>query len=132
MKTLVLLAGAGQIGIVLSSLFIPRALKWREQTAALRPLTRQVFWTYAGYILCTNLAFGLVSLLMPDRLLDGTPLARAVAGFITLYWGARLLIQFGLYDIADAPQGPLFKAADWGFTLLFGFLTLTYGLAVFA
>ncbi len=69
---------------------------------------------------------------MSELSLCAAKLARAVAGFITLYWGARLLIQFGLYDIADAPQGPLFKAADWGFTLLFGFLTLTYGLAVFA
>jgi hypothetical protein len=42
MKTLILLAGAGQLGIALSSLFIPRVLRWREQVAVLRPLTRQI------------------------------------------------------------------------------------------
>ena len=37
---------------------IPFVLRWREQTARLDTLTRQVFWTYAGYILVINLCFG--------------------------------------------------------------------------
>ena len=37
---------------------------------ALRPLLRQVFWTYAAYIWFTNLCFGLVSALAPHWLLE--------------------------------------------------------------
>jgi len=59
---LVLLAGLGQLALVLASLAIPSVLNWREDTAKLRPLTRQVFWTYALYIWSINLAFGLLSL----------------------------------------------------------------------
>jgi hypothetical protein len=45
---LVLAAGVGQLVLIVGSLAIPRALGWAEETAKLRPLTRQVFWTYAG------------------------------------------------------------------------------------
>ena len=54
---LVVAAGVGQLVLVAASLAIPRALRWPEDLAKLRPLTRQVFWTYAGYIWATNLAF---------------------------------------------------------------------------
>ena len=87
---LVVAAGVGQLVLVAASLAIPRVLRWSEDLARLRPLTRQVFWTYAGYIWATNLAFGLVSTFAPGWLLDRTPLAGAVCGFIATYWGARL------------------------------------------
>jgi hypothetical protein len=54
---------------------IPRLLHWREEVSKLRPLTRNVVTTYAYYILGTNLAFGLLSTLKPEWLLDGSGLA---------------------------------------------------------
>ena len=69
-------AGATQLGIAMSSLFLPRILGWRQQIARLEPLTQHVFWTYAAYILCTNLFFAGVSMLTPQILTDGTTLAR--------------------------------------------------------
>src|SRR5204863_5097645 len=105
LPALVLAAGIGQLALIAASLAIPQVLRWREDTAKLRPLTRQVFWTYAVYIWCTNLAFGLVSTLAPRWLLDGSGLAAAVTGFITAYWAGRLLIQFTYFDRSDAPSG---------------------------
>ncbi len=108
----------GQLVLILASLAIPRVLRWKEDTAKLRPLTRQVFWTYAGYIWCTNLSFGLVSL-RPAWLLDRTPLAACVTGFITAYWLGRLVIQFAYFDRSDAPSGRRIVlaeiAARWAF-----------------
>src|SRR5437899_1148525 len=101
---LVRFAGAGQLVLIVASLAIPRVLRWREETAKLRPLTRQVFWTYAIYIWATNLSFGLVSTFAPHWLLDGSGLAGAVTGFITAYWAGRLLIQFTYFDRSDAPS----------------------------
>ena len=126
-EALLVAAGVGQLGLVVASLAIPRALGWREDLARLRPLTRQVFWTYAGYIWCTNLAFGLASALAPHWLLDRTPLAGAVCGFIATYWGARLVIQFAYFDRSDAPKGPLFAIAEAALVVLFLLLTLIYG-----
>lgn len=50
LPSLVFAAGVGQLVLIVASLAIPRVLHWKEDTARLRPLTRQVFWTYALYI----------------------------------------------------------------------------------
>ena len=124
--TLVLTAGLVQLGIALSSLALPRMLGWREQIARLEPLTAHVFWTYAAYIFCTNLFFAGISIFATDLLTEGTPLARIVCGFITAYWGARVLIQLFAYS-GSKPSGWFYKLADVGFLLAFAFLTAVYG-----
>lgn len=125
--TLLVAAGVGQLILAAASLAIPRVLRWPDDLARLRPLTRQVFWTYAGYIWATNLSFGLVSALAPGWLLDGTPLAGAVCGYIAAYWGARVVIQFVYFDRSDAPKGPLYTLAEAALVALFVGLTCVYG-----
>jgi len=129
MKIWLVLAGLGQLALALGSLALPRVLEWSGDTAKLRPLTRQVFWTYAVYIWVTNVCFGALSAFFPDWLLDGTPLARAVAGYITVYWGARVLVQFFYFDRTAAPPGALYKLAEAALVGLFLFLTAVYGFA---
>ncbi len=127
MKTLVVLAGIGQLALVCASPMIPRLLHWKEEVAKLRRLTRNVVTTYAFYVLGTNLAFGLLSTLKPEWLLDGSALARSVAGFISLYWGVRLILQFAYYDRKDAPAGVGFRMAEAALVTLFLFWTCVYG-----
>ena len=126
MRTLLVVAGLGQIGLALASLAIPRALGWRADTARLQPLTRNVFWTYAGYIWGTNVCFGLLSALAPEALLDGSLLARCVAAFICAYWGARVLIQL-LFFGRVRPAGARFLLAEAVLLSLFVYLTVVYG-----
>lgn len=125
--TILILAGVGQLTLALGSLAIPLVLGWREHTAALPNLTRQVFWTYAGYIWTTNVSFGLLSSLAPGALLDGSLLARCVSGFIALYWGARVVIQFTYFDRSEAPQGAIYTFGEAALVLLFVSLTAIYG-----
>lgn len=129
LNNLIFLAGLGQIGLVIGSSYIPIALGWRTELAKLRPLTRQVFWTYAGYILCTNLSFGLVSALGAKWLTDRTPLAALVTTFIAVYWLSRVLIQFCYFDRSDAPKGLIFTLGEIALVSLFIFLTIVYGYA---
>lgn len=129
MRALVVAAGAGQLALAAASLAIPRVLGWREQTARLRPLTRQVFWTYAVYIWAFNVSFGLVSVLAPALLLDGSALARLVCAFIAAYWGARLVVQLAWFDRGDAPAGLRYKLAEAALVALFASLTSIYGAA---
>jgi len=129
--TLVALAGVGQLGLAAASLAIPIVLRWREDTAHLSTLTRQVFWTYAVYIWATNVAFGLLSLLAASALLDGSPLARAVSGFIAAYWGGRLIVQFAYFDRRAVPPGLHLRVAEGVLVLLFAYLTVVYGAAAF-
>src|SRR5262245_3841914 len=50
LRALLIAAGLGQLALAAASLAIPVILGWREETARMQPLTRQIFWTYAGYI----------------------------------------------------------------------------------
>jgi hypothetical protein len=128
LPTLIVLAGLGQLALALGSLAIPRILGWREDTAKLKPLTRQVFWTYAGYIWATNVSFGVLSVAAPRALLAGG-LAAAVAGFITAYWLARVVIQFTYFDRSSAPPGAMVKLGEIALVALFVGLVLVYGCA---
>jgi hypothetical protein len=129
LTTALFLAGLGQIVLVGASVAIPRILHWREELARLRPLTRQVFTTYAVYIAGTNLSFGLLSALSPASLLAPSVLAVAVDGFITVYWGARVVVQFAYYDRRGGPAGPAARFAEAVLVALFVFLTLVYATA---
>lgn len=127
MNTLLIqLAGATQLAVALASLAVPVVLKWREDTARLTPLTRTVFWTYAGYIWGAHLAFAALSLAAPGLLTDGTPLARCVCAFIATWWGARLVLQFTAMDRAARPPGRWAEVAEGLLVLAFVLLTGVY------
>ena len=130
MIALIIAAGVAQFAIAAVSLGLPHVLKWRKEFAKLQPLNRHIFWVYSAYIFGTNVAIAALSTFAPDWLLDGSMLAIAVAGYITLYWGARLFIQIFSYRGADIPQGIQYRLADVLFTLVFGYLTVVYGMAV--
>src|SRR6202008_637609 len=100
---------------------------WRTELRALTPMTRQVFWTYAAYVCGAHVAFGLVSLLAPERLLDGTTLARAVSGFVAAWWGARLLIAAFGCERHALPDRPAIRWAHRALLLLFSLLAVGYG-----
>ena len=127
LESLLIASGAGQLLLAAGSLAIPYLLRWREDLAKVRPLTRQVFWTYAGYIWTTNVCFGLMSVTMPGALTSSSPLAAAVCGFITLYWFARIVIQFTYFDRSDVPPGRFFRLAEFALVALFVALTGIYG-----
>jgi hypothetical protein len=124
----IFLAGLAQLGIASSSVFIPRLLGWREETKKLRPLTRQVFWTYSGYILSINTAFGLLALLAPQLLIDGSTLGRVVCAFIAAYWAVRLILQFTMYDRSVTVR-PLFRFAEAMYACAFAYLAVVYSTA---
>ena len=116
--------------LALASLTLPRMLGWREQIARLEPFTGRVFWVYAAYILGTNLCLGCLTALAPELLLDRSPLARMVAGYATVYWGARLVIQF-VWFRGVCPKGRWYALADLAVTLAFAFWVGSYGAILF-
>lgn len=126
---LIWIAGLGQLILVVGSLAIPKVLNWKADTAKLRPLTRQVFWTYAGYIWFTNLSFAIISMASPASLIDQSFLASCLCLYITIYWLARIIIQFTYFDRSDAPSGIQYTFAEIALVGLFIFLTGVYGYA---
>jgi hypothetical protein len=130
LRTLLVVAGVGQIVLALASLGVPRVLGWRAELMLITPLTRQVFWTYAAYVLGVHLAFGVLSSLAPDLLLDGSALARTVCAFICLWWAARLFVAVLGRERGDVPQKPVVRAAH--VVLQVAFLALAAGYGVLA
>lgn len=122
------LAGLGQLVLAAGSLAIPRILGWSGKLAGLDPFMRRLFWVYGGYILGTNIALGLVSLLAAPALATPGPLALALNLYALAYWGARILIQFSLFQ-KYKPQGRHFWIGELALAALFIYLTAVYAVA---
>ena len=124
-------AGLAQIILAISSLAIPSILNWRTELAKVKPLIKQMFWTYAGYIFVINLSFGLLSFFNFEELTNGTTLAMLVTGFIALYWISRILIQFLYFDRRNFPKGRWKIAAEIVLIALFISLSVVYSIAFY-
>jgi hypothetical protein len=123
---LIICCGAGHIILCLASLMIPKVLKWNKALECLPKLLRQLFWTYAGYILSINFCIGILSIIAAGDLLDKSFLARSITFFIGIYWLARVGIQFFYFDKAAAPKGFVFTLGEAALTVLFLLFSLTY------
>jgi len=126
---LLILCGAGHIVLGVASLAVPRALNWKQHLKTLPLLLRQMFWTYAGYILVINISFGVVTLLGADELLNGSFLAKSITLFIAAYWLARVVIQYTYFDRTDAPKGLIYTLGETALVMLFAAFTIVYTLA---
>lgn len=131
LKILIILCGIGHIVLGLGSLVIPKMLNWKSSLSALPVLIRQIFWTYAGYILCINLFFGIISILHADELLAGTGLSKALLILITLYWFSRVGIQFVYFDRSQVPKKFIYVLGEIMLVTLFIMFAIVYGYATF-
>jgi hypothetical protein len=129
LQDLVFIAGIAHFALSAGSLLVPKALSWGMELRSLRPLYRQMFWTYAGYILVTNICFGIVSVAGAQELLDHSFLAKSITLFIAMYWFARLVIQFFYFDRSDAPKGLQYTIGEAALVGMFFMFTLAYSIA---
>jgi hypothetical protein len=121
--------GVGHFVLCLVSMLIPRSLRWNDHLKNLQPLLKQMFWTYAAYILAINFWFGVISVFGNVELLNGSFLAKSLTLFIAVYWFARIGIQFLYFDKTEAPKGTIYTIGEIGLVSLFGVFTITYFLA---
>lgn len=121
------LAGLGQLVLAAASLAIPHVLGWQRRLASLDPFMKRIFWVYGGYILGTNIALGLICLWGAGALAAGGTLALAVSLYAVVYWGARIVIQFALFQV-EKPVGLKFRLAEIALLSLFIYLVFVYGL----
>ena len=131
LPTLLLASGIGHFGLCLGSLMVPGALQWKTHLSGLKPLLRQLFWTYAVYILIINFSFGLISVLGAGELLNQSFLAKSITLFIGLYWVARVFIQFFYFDKSGAPKGAIYTAGEIALVTLFVSFSIIYMAAFF-
>jgi hypothetical protein len=111
-------AGLGQLALVGVGAMAPRLLQWGKHFDGLPPIIRQMYWTYGGYILATNLFYGILCLGFPEILLAGSPGAIAFCIYLLLFWLGRIVIQFTYFDRTALGTGTFFKFCEAGVVTL--------------
>ncbi|HEU4719780.1 MAG TPA: hypothetical protein VFS59_00340, partial [Gemmatimonadaceae bacterium] len=91
-------------------------------------LHRQMHWVYAGYVVLSIVAFAAISVRHATELAAGSGLARAVCGYIAVFWGVRLGLQ-GVFDFGPYATRWWQRAGLFALTALFALLTVVYAFA---
>ena len=129
MKMLIQLGGVVHFAILIASALTPGVLEWRRHLATLPPLLRQLFWVYGSFIVLMIVAFGIISFAHASALASGDPLARSICAVIAIFWGARLAVQWFVFDAAPFLTNTLLKAGYHTLTVAFVALTTIYARA---
>jgi alginate O-acetyltransferase complex protein AlgI len=120
------LAALGHFCILAASFQVPTRLGWRQELSLLRPFNRKLMWTYGGFTVLTIVAFGTLSIVLHDELLQGDRAALALAAFIGIYWTCRVAVDAVYFDHRDWPKGAAFVVGHVMLTALFVSLAATY------
>ena len=62
LTTLIVLAGAGQLCVLVAAALVPFRLHWSTTLASLPRLHRQMYWVYGGYVVLAIVTLGLLCL----------------------------------------------------------------------
>ena len=127
MKLLLIIGGLLHFVILIASALTPRLLDWRANLASLHPFLRRLFWVYGSFIVLVIISFGTLTLLRADELASTVPLARAVCAVIAIFWLARLIVQFFVFDARPFLTTAFRRLGYHGLTFLFIALVFIYG-----
>ena len=129
MKLLLQLAAAVQLLILIASASTPRVLDWRKNLAVLHPFLRKLFWVYGVFVVMVIIAFAALTFRHADAMAAREPVARSLCLFIAIFWGARLLVRFAIFDARPFLTNWFYKTGFHALTIIFAFLTFVYGKA---
>jgi len=118
--------GAAHFVILFASFQVPHRLRWKKDLQSLMPFNRKMLWVQSGFTVLTIVAFGTLTLALHRELLRGDRAALGLAGFIGIYWTARILVDAIYFSHADWPKGTVFVVGHALLTLLFVFLAASY------
>ena len=123
---LVRLGGVAHLISLSAIIYAPIHLGWHEALGRVAKLLRQMGEVYHYYTAGTIVAMGLVSLFCAPDLVSGTPLARAVCGYIALFWIVRLGVQI-YYDFRPHVGAWWLKLSYHALSALFVAFGVLYG-----
>ena len=123
------LAGVGHFAILIASALVPKVLDSKTTLNPLPPFLRTLFWVYGMFIVLTIIGMGTLTLLHAHAMATGDAVARSLAAFIAVFWGARLLVQFFIFDARLYLTNGWLKLGYHTLTLAFLFLVAVYAIA---
>ncbi|WP_299097628.1 hypothetical protein [Winogradskyella sp.] len=124
---LIILGGCGQIFTALIYPYIRhKVFDWYNDVKQLKPLNQEIAKTYGRYIQGLNFSFGLIAILLPNDLKNGTNLALALTGLIGAYWVGKVATQIAYYPMYQIPQKPIFKIGSYFMNFLFTLFAVVF------
>ena len=126
LASFIFIAGLLHFGILIASALVPRVLRWQSSLAKLDPLTRQLVWVHGAFIVLVIVGFGILSTVFAGELANGSPLARGICALVGSFWGARLVVQFFVFDASPYLRSPLLKLGYHALTVVFAYLAAVY------
>jgi hypothetical protein len=117
------------LGLVAAGLLMPRVVGLRENIRSLPKFIRQLFWVYYTFIGLCLVSFGLGTFFLADELASGTPLARAVCGFLAVFWSVRFVAGTFVFDLRPYLTSNWRRAGLFATNLVFTALPFIYGWA---
>lgn len=126
LENLLRLAGLGHFAILTASALVPKILDWKHVLKPLPPFLRTLFWVYGIFIVLTIIGMGSLTLVNAHAMAVGDPVARTLAAFIAVFWGARLIVQLFVFDTRPYLTNLWLKLGDHLLTVTFIFFTLVF------
>ena len=122
--------GWSLVMLSVASIWIPKALAWKEKLAGLTPLMREMWWTYSLYVWGSHVFFAVLVLGFGDWLMGGGGAAIAMSFFMLLWWSVRLYLQFFGFDLREVEETRANQVAKHLLTFLFVGLVGLFGCLV--
>ncbi|MGB6044927.1 MAG: hypothetical protein WBF93_17360 [Pirellulales bacterium] len=122
---LILMAGVGQLTVLIASALVPLRLNWRDELRHLPKLHRQMYWVYGGYVVLSIIAFGLISIFNAEQLAGSSGLARGFCAYVAAFWGIRVALQ-AVFDVKPYLSTWWLKAGYHLLTVMFIAFTVIY------
>lgn len=121
------LAGVMHLGLIAAGAMMPRTVKLRSHVATLPPFIHRLFWVYYSFIALFLVGFGALSFFLAHELASGTALARAVCGFLAVFWTMRLFVAAFVFDLSPYLTSTFRKVGYQATNVVFALLPVIYG-----
>jgi hypothetical protein len=128
LSRLIIVAGIGQVGVLIASALVPFRLNWRAELRGLSRLHRQMYWVYGGYVVLSIVAFAALSIVNSRELASGSGLARGFCAYVAVFWGIRVGLQ-AVFDVKEHLAVWWLKVGYLVLTVMFAGFTLVYAWA---
>jgi len=115
------------LGLLAAGLLMPGVVGLREHTRHLPQFIRQLIWVYYTFLALCLVSFGLGTFFLADQLASGAPLARAVCGFLAVFWSVRFVVGTFVFDLKPYLTNNWRRAGLTATNIVFTCLPIVYG-----
>ena len=121
--------GVMHLGLMAAGLLMPQVVGLRGHLTALPQFIRRLFWVYYGFIALCLVSFSALTLAFADTLASGSALARAVCGFLAVFWTLRLVVATFVFDLRPYLTSTARRMGYHATNIAFQYLPIVYGVA---